>query len=71
MSTRRIKPGPIGADVDLSKEDVRLKEGHRLTEDLAVQIAERALARRRRTTVDHRRWEAYAQPHRPRPTTNS
>jgi hypothetical protein len=47
MSTRRIKPGLIGADVDLSKEDVRLKEGRRLTEHLADQIAERALARRR------------------------
>ncbi len=47
MSTRRINPGQIGADVDLSKEEIRLKEGRRLTEKVADQIAERALARRR------------------------
>ncbi len=47
MTKRKIKPGPIGPDVDLDREDVRLADGRRLTETLAEEIAERALARRR------------------------
>jgi predicted HicB family RNase H-like nuclease len=34
---------PIGADVDLDKVDVRLADGTRLTEEVAVQIAEETL----------------------------
>lgn len=34
---------PIGPDVDLEKEDVRLADGTRLTEDIAGQIAEQVL----------------------------
>jgi predicted HicB family RNase H-like nuclease len=34
---------PIGADVDLDKVDIRLVDGTRLTEEVAVQIAEETL----------------------------
>jgi hypothetical protein len=47
MTKRKIQPGPIGTDVDLDREEVRLADGQRLTESLAEEIAERALARRR------------------------
>lgn len=47
MTKRKIKPGPIGPDVDLDQEEVLLADGRRLTEELADEIAERALARRR------------------------
>ncbi|MHB1444226.1 MAG: hypothetical protein ACYCTI_04195 [Acidimicrobiales bacterium] len=47
MTRRTIKPGPIGPDVDLETEEVRLADGRRLTEEIAAQIAERALARHR------------------------
>jgi hypothetical protein len=47
MIRRRVKPGPIGPDVDLETEDVRLADGRRLTEEIAAEIAERALARHR------------------------
>jgi hypothetical protein len=42
---RKIVPGPIGPDVDLEVEDVRLADGTRLTGDLAARIAEDAIAR--------------------------
>lgn len=45
MTKRKIKPGPIGPDVDLEAEEVFLADGRRLTEELAAEIAERALAR--------------------------
>jgi hypothetical protein len=45
----------IGPDVDLDTEDVRLADGTRLTEELAAQIAEEAIAehpaRRGRPTI--------------------
>ena len=47
MTRRKVKPGPIGPDVDLRKEKVYLKDGRRLTEALAREIAEDALARHR------------------------
>jgi hypothetical protein len=47
MTKRKIKPGPIGSDVDLDQEAVYLAGGCRLTEQLAEEIAERALARHR------------------------
>jgi hypothetical protein len=47
VTRRKITPGPIGADVDLEVEDLRLPDGSRLTEDTAAAIAERALARHR------------------------
>ena len=47
MTRRKITPGPIGADVDLEQEDIRLPDGSRLTDERAAAIAERALARRR------------------------
>lgn len=34
---------PIGPDVDLDREDIRLADGTRLTNELAAQIAEDAL----------------------------
>ena len=45
MTKRKIKPGSIGADVDLNTEEIRLADGRRLTDVLAEHIAERALAR--------------------------
>lgn len=48
MSRRKkIEVGPIGPDVDLDTEEVRTADGRRLTEDLAAEIAERALAKHR------------------------
>lgn len=39
--------GPIGPDIDLDTEDVRLPDGSRLTEAGAQALAERVLAQRR------------------------
>lgn len=49
MTTRRRKvtPGRIGPDVDLATEDIRLADGTRLTDELAAEIAEDAIARHR------------------------
>ena len=47
MARRKIEIGPIGPDVDLDVEDVRTRKGQRLTNELAEQIAEEALARHR------------------------
>ncbi len=47
MTKRKIKPGPIGPDVDLEAEKVVLVDGRRLTEQLSEEMAERALARHR------------------------
>jgi hypothetical protein len=44
---KKITPGPIGADVDLEQEDVRLPDGSRLTDERAAELAEQMLARRR------------------------
>lgn len=43
--TRRI--GPVGPDIDLDEEEVRLPDGSRLTEEAAEQLAERVLEQRR------------------------
>jgi predicted DNA-binding protein len=47
MTRRKIKPGPVGPDVDLQKDEVYLANGRRLTEEVAEELAERALARHR------------------------
>ena len=47
MTSRKITPGPIGPDVDLDVEHVRLGDGSRLTDDAAAEMAQRALARHR------------------------
>jgi len=47
MTRRKIKPGPIGPDVDLETEEIYLADGHRLTERLAAEMGERAMARHR------------------------
>jgi len=47
MTKRKIKTGPIGPDVDLEAEEVYVADGRRLTDQLAGEIAERALARHR------------------------
>lgn len=50
MARKRFDParlGPIGPDIDLDKEDVRTADGRRLTEEMAEQIAEEAIARHR------------------------
>lgn len=47
MTRRKIKPGPIGPDVDLEKEAVYLPDGRRLTDAFAYELAERALRRHR------------------------
>ena len=47
MTQRKIKPGAIGADVDLDAEEVYLADGRRLTEQVAEDLAQRALARHR------------------------
>jgi hypothetical protein len=47
MTRHKIKPGAIGTDVDLNVEEVHLANGGRLTEDVAEEMAERALARHR------------------------
>ena len=46
MSTeKKVEPGPVGDDVDLDTEDVRLADGTRLTEHLAEELAAETLAR--------------------------
>jgi hypothetical protein len=47
MTRRRIQPGPIGPDVDLVTEELYAADGRRLTNELADELAERALARHR------------------------
>jgi hypothetical protein len=47
VTKRKIKPGAIGADVDLGTEEVYLADGRRLTEQMAEELAQRALARHR------------------------
>jgi hypothetical protein len=47
MTRRKIKPGAIGTDVDLNAEEVSLADGRRLTEKVAEELAQRALARHR------------------------
>jgi predicted HicB family RNase H-like nuclease len=47
MTRRKIKPGTIGTDVDLDVEEVYLADGRRLTEQVAEELAQRALARHR------------------------
>ena len=47
MTRRKIKPGAIGSDVDLDVEAVYLADGRRLTEQVAEEMAQRALARHR------------------------
>jgi hypothetical protein len=47
MTRRKIKPGAIGNDVDLDIEKVYLADGRRLTEELAEEMAQRALVRHR------------------------
>jgi hypothetical protein len=44
---KKIEVGAIGPDVDLDTEEMPAADGRRLTEDLAAEIAERALARHR------------------------
>jgi hypothetical protein len=46
MSERRkVELGPIGPDIDLDKEVIYAADGRRLTNKLAAEIAERALAK--------------------------
>jgi hypothetical protein len=53
----RKEPGTIGADVDLDTEEVYLADGRRLTEQIAEELAHRALARHRgRPSADGRRY---------------
>ena len=47
MTKRKIKPGPIGPDIDLDTYEVYLADGRRLTEQVAENLAECALARHR------------------------
>jgi hypothetical protein len=47
MTRRKIKPGAIGTDLDLDTEEVYLADGRRLTEKVAEDLAQRALARHR------------------------
>jgi predicted HicB family RNase H-like nuclease len=47
VTQRKIKPGAIGTDVDLDAEKVYLADGRRLTEQVAGDLAQRALARHR------------------------
>jgi hypothetical protein len=47
VTQRKVKPGAIGADVDLDAEEVYLADGRRLTEQVAEDLAQRALARHR------------------------
>jgi hypothetical protein len=59
LARKRFDParlGEIGPDIDLDKEEVRTADGRRLTEELARQIAEEAIARHRgRPSVTGRR----------------
>lgn len=43
--TRRI--GPVGPDINLDEEEIRLPDGSRLTEAAAEELAERVLEQRR------------------------
>jgi hypothetical protein len=43
----RSQLGPIGRDIDLDEEEVYAADGQRLTEEVAQQIAEEAIARHR------------------------
>jgi hypothetical protein len=43
--TSRI--GPVGPDIDLDEEQIRLPDGSRLSEETAEQLAERVLQQRR------------------------
>ena len=45
------KPSPIGPDVDLEADNVRLPDGSRLTSTKADELAERALGRPGRPSV--------------------
>ena len=45
MTKRKIKPGPIGPDVDLDNDEIYRPDGRRLTVQVAEEIAERTLAR--------------------------
>ena len=47
MTRRKIKTGAIGTDVDLDTEEFHLADGRRLTEQMAEELAQRALARHR------------------------
>lgn len=47
MTRRKIKPGAIETDVDLDAEEIYLADGRRLSEQVAKELAERALARHR------------------------
>jgi len=47
MTRRKIKPGAIGTDLDLDTEEVYLADGRRLTEKVAEDLGQRALARHR------------------------
>lgn len=47
MTRRKIKPGAIETDVDLDAEEIYLADGRRLNEQVAKELAERALARHR------------------------
>jgi hypothetical protein len=47
MTRRKIRPGAIGTGVDLDTEVVYLADGRRLTEQIAQELAQRALARHR------------------------
>lgn len=47
MSPRKRRAITIGPDVDLDREDVRLADGRRLTNELAEELAERAVTRHR------------------------
>ena len=44
---KKTTPPPIGPDIGLGHEDIRLPDGSRLTERRAAALAERTLARRR------------------------
>lgn len=48
-SRRKVSLPPIGPDVDLNTEEVYLENGQRLTNELAEQIAEDAMAHHYRT----------------------
>lgn len=39
--------GPVGPDIDLDEEEVRLPDGSRLSEEAAAQLAERVIEQRR------------------------
>lgn len=47
MTRRKTELGSTGPDVDLAIEEVTLANGQRLTNELAAEIAERALKQRR------------------------